>query len=53
MSLSKLIRPKTEGGVNFPDFLVYQKAFLLRQASLWLRDSTEDCPLWTTIERLF
>lgn len=53
MSIANLSRPKVEGGVNFPDFLTYHKAFLLRQASQWLSTSLPKCPLWTSLENSF
>lgn len=53
MSIAKLTRPKMEGGVNFPDFFIYHRSFLLRQASTWLSTPLLDCPLWTSLEHSY
>lgn len=51
ISLSQLRKPKSNGGVNFPEFRIYRESFYLRQASKWLlSESSPFTPLWLTIE---
>lgn len=53
MSLLKLCRPKSEGGVNFPDFPLYHRAFNLHQSSHWLSNPSSHSPLWVSLEHSF
>lgn len=52
IALTKLRRPKTEGGVRFPDFKLYHSAFLIRQYfSLILDYADSPIPRWIILER--